>query len=85
MEKSIRDLIGGLVVLAIAAIFYQSFIRTPNELRLRYATKGMVQGMNDSVTKRIAALEGLAPEVTRACAILEEVKERLGRIEDKIQ
>jgi hypothetical protein len=84
MNEAIHKILVYLIGLAVVAVFYQSFIRHPEYAEQHYASKGMVTGMNDSVVKRVAALEALAVDVHKACATLEAMDKRLERIEDKL-
>ena len=80
MNEAIHKILIYLIGVGVVGLCYQSFIRIDEN----YASKGMVTGMNDSVVKRVAALEALAVDVHKACATLEAMDKRLERIEDKL-
>ena len=80
MNETIQKIFATVLAAAIIGIYAHAFVRVPD----KYASKGMVHGMNDSLVKRVSALEKLATDVHRACATLEAMDKRLERIEDKL-
>ena len=80
MNEAIQKLAVMLIGAAVIGLYAHAFIRIPD----KYASKGMVKGMNEAVVKRVAALESLSKAVHSACATLEQIEKRLENIEGKL-
>jgi len=88
---SYRDIISGVLVLAVAAIFAQSFVILPNKINDdkekikakvedKYASKGMVLGITGKHEDRIRDLEAIPRLTEKLCAQIESLQKDVVRL-----